>query len=59
MSQRLDLGVGRRTRLTTADEFDPQYRDIKPGDENKIRRRDVVSPNDAKLSAWNSKSRAS
>jgi len=56
-AQRRDLGLSTRTRIATVDEFDKQYRDIKPGDENKIRRRDVASPNDSILSAWTCKLR--
>jgi hypothetical protein len=51
-AQRRDLGLSTRTRIATVDEFDRQYRDIKPGDENKIRRRQVASPNDSVLNAW-------
>jgi hypothetical protein len=54
-AQRRDLGLTTRTRIATVDEYDRQYRDIKPGDENKIRRRDVASKNDNILNAWNSK----
>lgn len=54
-AQRRDLGLDTRTRIATVDEFDRQYRDIKPGDEGKIRRRDVASPNDSVLNAWTCK----